>query len=145
VGRSPAPARELPTLERIVVASVAITARALAEVAPELTFVQWRVLVLVDRPEGIAVGALATALGSKMAAMSRLVGRLRARDLVDAHRGEDDARLVLVTLTTTGAELRSRVVERRRDELRAALALTALPADARRVMERVAAALEETG
>jgi len=132
----------MPTLERIVVAAVAITARALAEVAPELTFVQWRVIVLVDQPDGIAVGALAAALGAKIAAMSRLVGRLRGRGLVSTQRSETDARVVLVTLTPAGSDLRSRVVERRRQELRAALANTALPADAALVMGRVAAALE---
>ncbi len=143
VGRSLAPAGELPTLERIVVASVAITARALAEVAPELTFVQWRALVLVDRPEGIAVGALATALGAKIAAMSRLVGRLHARGLVETHRGEADARVVLVTLTSAGGELRSRVVARRREDVRAAIASTSLPSDASVVLERIAVALEK--
>ncbi len=132
----------LGDLERVVVASVAVTARALAEVAPELTFVQWRVLVLVDQPDGIAVGALASALGAKIAAMSRLVGRLRARGLVETRRGEDDARVVLVTLSGAGAELRTRVVERRRDEMRAAVAALGLPADAAVVVDRLATALE---
>lgn len=145
MGRSSAPAGELPILERIAVASVAITARALAQVAPELTFIQWRVLVLVDQPEGIGVGALATALGAKIAAMSRLVGRLHARGLVETHRGEADARVVLVTLTPAGAELRSRIVKRRRAELRAAIASTSMPPDAVLVLERVAVALEEIG
>src|SRR4051794_27720928 len=116
-------------LERIAVASVAVTARALADVAPHLTFVQWRVLVLVDEPGGRAVGWISQELGAKIAAISRLIGRLRARGLVETRRSDGDARIVLVSLTDAGAELRTRVVERRRDELRAAVEKTRLPAE----------------
>src|SRR3954470_2907922 len=100
VTRAAVPTELLHQIERVVVASVAMTARALADVAPELTFVQWRVLVLVDAPDG--VGAIAAALGAKIAATSRLIGRLRARGLVETKRGDADARVVLVTLTARG-------------------------------------------
>lgn len=102
-------------LERTVVASVAITARVLAEVAPELTFIQWRVLVVVgEAPEGIAVGAIAAELGARMAATSRLIGRLRTRGLVATTKDTADARVTLVRLTRQGEDLRHAVVERRR-------------------------------
>ena len=132
----------LRDVERIVVASVGITARGLGEVAPDLTLVQWRVLVLVDVAGSIAIGSLAASLDAKIAAMSRLVGRLRARRLVETHRGADDARVVLVTLTDGGRDLRRRVVARRREDLRTAIAQADLPADAAMVVDRLAAVLE---
>jgi DNA-binding MarR family transcriptional regulator len=109
-------------LERVVVASVAVTALAVAEVAPELTFLQWRLLVLVDEPAGVPESTVAASLGSKLAATSRLVGRLRDRGLVETHRAEADARVTLVALTDSGRSLRAQVVQRRRLALRRALA-----------------------
>lgn len=130
-------------LERIVIASVAVTARALADVSPELTLVQWRVLVLVDQHGGgIGVGPIAAALGTKIAAVSRLIGRLRARGLVETRRGESDARLVLVSLTPKGEELRTRVVGRRRAELNVALEQLLLQDQAARTVDLLADALE---
>jgi DNA-binding MarR family transcriptional regulator len=128
-------------LERIVVASVAITARALAEVAPELTFLQWRVLVLVDAPQGMGVGQVAAALEAKIAAVSRLIGRLRARGLIETRRGEGDARLVFVSLTAKGRKVRRRVVERRRAELRDAVSRARLPDNAIATIDWLADAL----
>jgi DNA-binding MarR family transcriptional regulator len=129
-------------LERVVVASVAVTARALNEAAPELTLGQWRVLVLIDRPEGLSVGAIAATLGSKIAAVSRLLGRLRSRGLVETRRDESDARVVLVSLTTSGRDLRSDVVEQRRAELAGALTSAQLPDDADELIARLATVLE---
>jgi DNA-binding MarR family transcriptional regulator len=137
--------RLLPALERIVVASVAATARALAETAPELTFLQWRVLVLVDQADGIPVGAIATALNAKIAAVSRLIGRMKSRGLVETHRGEQDARVVLVTLTNAGASLKALVVERRRIELETALVNAPLGPDAMAIIQTLADAMERGG
>jgi DNA-binding MarR family transcriptional regulator len=139
------PPSVLLDLERIVVASVAVTARALADVAPELTLVQWRVLVLVDRPGGIPVGSIAAALGTKIASASRLVGRLRQRGLVQTRRSEDDARVVLVSMTAQGLDLRNRVVDRRRRELHAAIADARLTPAAAPLLERMATVLEDLG
>ena len=52
-------------LERLVVGSVAITARAIAAADAELTFMQWRVLLVVgERDEGQAVGEIAARIGA---------------------------------------------------------------------------------
>jgi DNA-binding MarR family transcriptional regulator len=142
VPNSATPPAVLLDVERLVVASVGITARALGEVAPDLTLVQWRVVVLVDVAGSIAIGALAAALDSKIAAISRLVSRLRRRGLVETHRGDEDARVVLVSLTEQGRDLRRRVVERRRDDLRRAIDAADLPAEATIVVDRLAAVLE---
>lgn len=130
-------------LERIVVASVALTARVLAEVAPDLTFLQWRVLVVVDEAaDGVAVGAIAGELGARLAATSRLVGRLRDRGLLATDKAPNDNRVTLVRLTEAGEALRSAVVERRRSILawgaqRGGLTIADLPS-----ADRVVRALE---
>jgi DNA-binding MarR family transcriptional regulator len=140
---SASPRPVLLDVERIVVASVGITARALGEVAPELTLVQWRALVLVDVAASIPVGSLAAALDAKIAAVSRLVGRLRTKGLVKTNRDAIDGRLVLVALTERGRELRRQVVERRRKDLATAIESANLPPDARDVVAGLAAVLEQ--
>ncbi len=134
----------LADVERIVVASVAVTARALSDSNPELTLGQWRVLVLVDRPDGMAVGAIAKSLEAKIAAVSRLVGRLRQRGLVQTRRSDADARIVLVRLTASGRRLRRQIVERRRAVLAGLLADAGLTRDMQPVVERLAAVLGAT-
>jgi DNA-binding MarR family transcriptional regulator len=136
------PADPVVALERIVIASVAVTARALAVAAPELTLVQWRVLVLVDHPGGLAVGEIAAASGAKIAAVSRLLSRLRGRGLVEMRRGQEDARIVRASLTERGRVLRTMVVEQRRAELQAALARAQLPAGADGLLAGLATVLE---
>ena len=70
-------------LERLVVGSVAITARAIAEADAELTFMQWRVLLVVGECEdGQAVGEIATRIGAHASPASRVVSRLKRRGLV---------------------------------------------------------------
>jgi DNA-binding MarR family transcriptional regulator len=137
MANSATPDEPVRDLERIVVASVAITARVLAEVAPELTLLQWRVLVLVDEAgDGIAVGAIAAELNARLAATSRLVGRLRDRDLVSTSKDPGDARVTVVRLAPAGARLRTAVVDRRRTTLawavqRSGVAIADAPAIAR--------------
>lgn len=112
------PDKRVGDLERIVVASVALTARVLGEVAPDLTFLQWRVLVVVDEgADGIAVGAIAAELGAKLAATSRLLHRLRTRGLLAMDKDPQDNRVSLVRLTPAGEALRTAVVDRRRSIL----------------------------
>ncbi|MEP7361420.1 MAG: MarR family transcriptional regulator [Chloroflexota bacterium] len=134
----------LDDIERIVVGSVAVTAQALNDAHPELTLSQWRVLVLVDQPDGMAVGAIAKSLGAKIAAVSRLVGRLRERGLIQTHRSDVDARLVLVSLTASGRRLRHRIVDSRRAVLTAMLKETGLTSDMKPAVEQLAALLGAT-
>jgi DNA-binding MarR family transcriptional regulator len=134
----------LAGVERVVVAAVAVTARVLTELGPELTLGQWRVLVLVDRADGMAVGAISAELGAKIAAVSRLVGRLRERGLVETRRSSVDARVVLVKLTPEGRRRRRRIVAGRRAVLARLLSGADLGREAQLPIERLAAALEAT-
>jgi DNA-binding MarR family transcriptional regulator len=130
-------------LERIAVASVALTARALAEVAPELTLLQWRVLVLLGQEaDGVAVGAIAAALGSRLPAASRLVGRLRSHGLVETRKDAADARVTVASLTAAGRDLRADVLAARRRALAWAVSGRGLSLADAGAARRIAAVIE---
>lgn len=136
----------LPLLERIVVGSVSVTARAVAEAAPELSFLQWRVLVvLAGQPEGVTVTEVAERIGSRLPAASRLLGRMRGRALVTMRKDQPDARVTTVLLTPEGRALWERVAGRRREELGAALAAARLEARDRAVLDWLAEAFAVFG
>ena len=105
-------------LERLVVGSVAITERAIAAAGTNLTFVQWRVLLIVgEDPEGATVGEIAARIGAHGSPASRLVSRLKDRGVVVAERDAADRRVAHIRLTERGRELRTRVLEHRRRDL----------------------------
>ena len=105
-------------LERIVRGAVAITDRAIAAAGADLTFVQWRVLLIVgERDEGVSVSEIAFRIGGHASPASRLVSRLKRRGIVVTEKGEPDGRVTTVRLTPTGAALRARVLDHRRREL----------------------------
>jgi DNA-binding MarR family transcriptional regulator len=108
--------------ELLVIGSVAITARALTAVGVDLTFLQWRaVLIVGDRTDGSTVSEVADRIGSHLSPASRLVSRLAARGLMQTAKDERDRRATRVTLSDSGHALRSQVLARRREDLRAVL------------------------
>jgi len=109
-------------LERLIGAAVGLTTVAIAQAAPaDLTFQQWRALVVVGHRGGVRVGELATRVGMSMPSASRLVDRLEARGYVSTSRDPRDGRGTIVALTDHGAEVRHAVMARRRALLAAAL------------------------
>jgi DNA-binding MarR family transcriptional regulator len=133
----------LPLLERLVMGSVGVTARVVAEGAPELTLLQWRVLVvLAGHPDGVTVSELASRIGSRLSAMSRLLGRMRRRGLVETRKDHPDARITTVFLGPSGRELWERVVASRRSELSALLAAASFTPSDQPGLERLAHAME---
>jgi DNA-binding MarR family transcriptional regulator len=104
--------------------SVAVTSRALATVGLELTFAQWRVLVVVgEKPEeGATVTEIADRLGAEISPVSRLVSRLAGRGLVVSDKDERDRRVTRVKVSDAGSEIRDAVIERRRELLAEVLA-----------------------
>jgi DNA-binding MarR family transcriptional regulator len=128
-GREPSPSAPDPilvdVLERLVFGAVGLTTVALEEAgaAVDLTFPQWRVLVVVgERPAGIRVGLVAGRIGAAVPSTSRLLRRMEKRGLVDSARDETDRRATLVRLTPVGQRVRDRIVERRRALIRALVA-----------------------
>ncbi|MGC8633417.1 MAG: MarR family winged helix-turn-helix transcriptional regulator [Candidatus Limnocylindrales bacterium] len=112
----------LDTLESLAVGAVAATTLALAHARVELTFAQWRVLMVVaEGPDGATVGEIAASLGAAISPASRLVARMRARGLVLTQKDAHDHRATRVHLSELGWAVRGRVLAGRRDQLRAAL------------------------
>jgi DNA-binding MarR family transcriptional regulator len=134
--------RARAALERIVFGAIAITTLALADAGVELTFSQWRVLVIVgETADGTTVSGIATRLGAEVSPVSRLVGRLGRRGLVVANKDDRDRRVTRVTTTTRGRDLRAAVLDRRRELLSDVLAGAGpLDADTEVALERIGAA-----
>lgn len=131
---------QVDLLERLVVGSVAITERAIAAAGTNLTFVQWRVLLIVgEHPEGATVGEIAGRIGAHGSPASRLISRLKQRGVVVAERDAVDRRVSHIRLTERGRELRSRVLEHRRRDLETlawSLSLTAADGETIRLLAR---------
>lgn len=119
-----APRTARDALEAVAFGSVAVTSRALAAVGFELTFAQWRVLVVVgENPEaGASVTEIAARLGAEISPVSRLVSRLARRGLVTAYKDDRDRRVTRVRVSDAGREIRDTVIERRRELLAEVLA-----------------------
>jgi DNA-binding MarR family transcriptional regulator len=111
-------------LEAVAFGSVAVTTRALATVGLELTFAQWRVLVIVgERPDGATVTEIAARLGAEISPVSRLVSRIARRGLVATAKDDRDRRVTRVAITESGRDLRETVLARRRALLLQVLAV----------------------
>jgi DNA-binding MarR family transcriptional regulator len=132
-------------LERLIIAGVALTARSLEATAGELTFLQWRVLVVLgEAPTGLHVGEIGRRIGASAPSATRVLRRLERQGLIGTQREEADRRRVLVQLTADGQGLRREVMEHRRSLLREALrqAMVQLEAEHLASLERIAIALE---
>ncbi len=116
------------SLDRIAYSIVAITARALQEVAgPEVTFLGWRVLAVVGEDEGpVRLGAIAARLGLSAPSASKLVRRLQRRGFVELTRDATDRRGLVIAPTPEGRRIRAAVMRRRRAALEEAIS-QALP------------------
>ncbi|MHA1568022.1 MAG: MarR family winged helix-turn-helix transcriptional regulator [Alphaproteobacteria bacterium] len=73
-----------------------------------------RILYFVGRSPGIAVGELLAVLGITKQSLSRNMAELVARGLIDERPGPADRRRKLLTLTSEGETVESRLTERQR-------------------------------
>ena len=108
-------------LERIAVGAVGLTTRALAQADTgfELTFPQWRaLLVLGDNAEGARIGEVASRVGVTLPATSRLLRRLERRGLTTLAVDELDRRATRARLTERGRAVRASILAHRRAALR---------------------------
>ena len=143
--RYDAPMKEdlVRVLERLVVGSVAITARAIATADAELTFMQWRVLLVVGECEdGQAVGEIAARIGAHASPASRVISRLRRRGLVSTDKGDLDKRVVCVRLTAAGRALRARILALRGRDLVDVLEIVSMTPEESEALGRLAQAFE---
>ncbi len=108
-------------LERILVGAVGLTTRALAaaDTGFELTFPQWRaLLVLGEGDDGARIGEVAARVGVTLPATSRLLRRLERRGLTAFAPDELDRRATRARLTIRGRGVRAAILDHRRAALR---------------------------
>jgi DNA-binding MarR family transcriptional regulator len=135
-------------LELLARATIDVTTRMLADSSPglDLSLLQWRALVVIgDDPAGTRVGRVGERVGLPLPAASRLVARLRIRNLVWLERDSDDGRATRVRLTNVGLHTRSTVLARRRSLISEALGQTILPAEAVQGLRVVAERFDRLG
>ncbi|HEX7398592.1 MAG TPA: MarR family transcriptional regulator [Candidatus Limnocylindrales bacterium] len=108
-------------LERIAVGAVGLTTRALAQADTgfELTFAQWRaLLVLGEGEEGARIGEVAARVGVTLPATSRLLRRLERRGLTTLAADQQDRRATRARLTDRGRAVREAILTHRRATIR---------------------------
>ncbi len=107
-------------LERIVIGSVGLTTRAVAEAAPgvDLTLPQWRALVILgEQADGERISTVAARVGVTLPATGRLLRRLERRGLVALATDETDRRATRAQLTADGSRVRTAILDFRRTVL----------------------------
>jgi DNA-binding MarR family transcriptional regulator len=107
-------------LDRLVLAGVAITTRALTEATPDLdlTFPQWRVLLVVgEGVEGATVSEVSNRVGVTVPATSRQLRRLAWRGLLEIRRDDRDHRAARARLTGRGIAIRDAILRYRRTRI----------------------------
>jgi DNA-binding MarR family transcriptional regulator len=132
-------------LDRIMVAGVAITTRALSEARPalDLTFPQWRAMLVVgERPDGSRVSEVAARVGVTLPATSRLLRRLAARGLVEITADEQDRRASRARLTPAGNQARDAILADRRQRIADTLRDTRLAPSTQAELSRLADAFD---
>ena len=106
-------------LDSLVVASkalVGIAARSLPDWA-DVSLVQFRALVLLDRDGAVRAGTLAELLNVSPSTVTGLCDRLTARNLVERSLASDNRREVVVRLSPTGKALVDSCIAARRLEI----------------------------
>ena len=133
------------SLERIIFAGVALTTVAISNAQPEfeLTFPQWRVLVILgNAPEGVRIGEVARLVGVTVPATSRQLRRLERRGLVTVKKDERDARASLASLTPVGHAARDSIIDYRQARIRELAAPFETNASLRSELDRIAEAFD---
>lgn len=70
----------------------------------------WRVMAALQYREGQRIGDLAATTSIELSTLSRTIGALEAKGLVERRRSADDARTVTVHRTAAGADLTERII-----------------------------------
>lgn len=134
-------------LERVVLAGVGLTTRALAGAAPgiDLTLSQWRVLVVLgETANGATVSSVASRIGVTVPATSRQLRRLARRGLLEIGPDESDHRATRARLTRSGRRARGAILDYRRKRIGAIADRLQPSAATLRDLSRIADALDET-
>lgn len=132
-------------VERLILAGVAVTARALAGGGGiDLTFPQWRVIVVLGAsPMGATVSEVSARIGVTLPATSRQLRRLERRNLVRTAPDDLDRRATRAHLSDEGERVWRRILEFRHGEIERTVGKLDLPTAAVAAMSDVANAMAE--
>jgi DNA-binding MarR family transcriptional regulator len=133
----------IDAIDSIVMAGVAMTSVALSRATggQELTFPQWRVIIVLSPPESVPVAEVSRRIGVTLPATARQLRRLERRGFVTMEPDPLDGRVTRARLTDAGVRVRAAIIEERRTRISEALRdLDVGPSTARKVV-RIAAAL----
>ena len=139
------PAELVDILQRIAFGSVAMTQSALMHATGglELTFIQWRAVLVVGESEaGCRVGEVARRTMGTLPSTSRLLQRLERRGLLTLARDETDRRATRARLTDEGRRVRDAVLAYRGAQLATIAATVDPPRSAYRVLRELAEGFE---
>jgi DNA-binding MarR family transcriptional regulator len=75
-----------------------------------LSVPSWRVLAVLFRDGSLRIGQLAELTSIELSTLSRLIGTLQRRNLVQRKTGKNDARVVNVALTARGRSTTARLL-----------------------------------
>ena len=107
----------------------------------ELTFPQWRVLVILGDADGLPVNEISRLIEVTLPATGRQLRRLEQRGFVHLDPDQRDRRVTRATLTEAGRATRASIIEQRRGLIQEAVADLRIDAAARRALVRIAAAM----
>lgn len=133
----------IDSIEMIIVAGVAMTNAALsrAPAGHELTFPQWRVLVILADADGLPVNEISRLIEVTLPATGRQLRRLEQRGLVHLDPDQRDRRVTRARLTEAGRATRASITEQRRALIQEAVSDLGIDAAARRALVRIASAM----
>ncbi len=146
-GDSPRPADPeiVEALQRVIVAGVALTASTLARSgsSPDLTFPQWRVLVVLgEQPEGRSVRQISRLIGVTLPATGRQLRRLEGRGLLTLEPDVLDRRVTRARLSDEGAARLAAIIADRRTRIAEAIAAIEPAHDLAGTLAKLADSLE---
>ena len=89
--------------------------RFIADITPVLNeagvdIQSWRVLIALYQQGGQPVGALSELTSINFSTLSRVIGRMESKGLALRERGNDDARSVIVRLTSGGYAVTEKII-----------------------------------
>jgi DNA-binding MarR family transcriptional regulator len=134
------------SLDRIVAAGIALTTVAIAGArpGPELTFPQWRVIVILAAAgEPLRMSQVARGIGVTLPAMTRQLRRMERRGLVGVAPDPSDRRAIVVRLTEAGEEVRAAIIGSRLAQISARTGPLEAEPSLREALDRAATALEQ--
>ncbi|MEO3938903.1 MarR family transcriptional regulator [Dermatophilaceae bacterium Soc4.6] len=119
----------------------AVVAQSISAVEDQVTFVQFRMLVVIASRGPLNLGEVARHLGVHPSNATRMVDKLVTAGLVERTDDLADRRYLTLTVTPTGHDIVTKVMNHRRQAI--STVMDAMPASRRRTLASVLASFAE--